>query len=209
MIVSLLHQHLYINHFFIQTVYSLLNILQRVHLNLVSLWYKLTWTRQANQTWNHKQQGNITLHFYHVILLTIIYAMILPVGDHYGMNMFWTPIIFLFMEQECYQDQIRNQIPKRIFFGKIIFIYLIHLVISTDLLTLILVPISLNPTNILLYVIENLFSLLVSLSVLFHLFSLLSPFLKLLNFQKGNGTRPSAYNRIYTASILVLLFIVK
>ena len=76
-------------------------------------------------------------------------------------------------------------------------------------LTLILAPILLKPTNILLYVIGNFFSLLVPLSVLFYIFSLLQPFLKLLKFQKGNDTVPSAYDRIYTASILVLLFIVK
>ena len=35
MIIPLLHQQLYINHSFIQTVYSLFNILQRIHLNLV------------------------------------------------------------------------------------------------------------------------------------------------------------------------------
>ena len=47
----------YINHSFIQTIYSLFNILQRIHLNLVGSWYKLTWTINTNQTWNHKQQG--------------------------------------------------------------------------------------------------------------------------------------------------------
>ena len=122
------------------------------------------------------------------------------------MNMFWAPIIFLFIEQE---DQIGNQIPNSVFFEQIQFIYLVHLVISTDLLTLILVPISLNRTNILLYLIGNFFSFLVPLSVLSHLFSLLSPFLKMLKFQKGNGTRPSTHDSIYTASILLLLFIVK
>ena len=98
------------------------------------------------------------------------------------MNMFCAPIIFLFMEQEYYYDQIGNQIPNSVFFGQIQFIYLVHLVISTDLLTLILVPMSLNRTNILLYVIGNFFSFLVPLSLLFHLFSLLSPFLKMLKF---------------------------
>ena len=34
-------------------------------------------------------------------------------------------------------------------------------------------------------------------------------FLKILKFQKGNGTRPFAHGRIYPTSILVQLFIVK
>ena len=98
---------------------------------------------------------------------------------------------------------------KNIFFGQILFIYLIHLVISMDLLTSSLVPILLNSTNILLYVIGNFFSLLVLFSVLFILFSLTSPFLQLLKFQKGNGTIPSTHDRIYITSFLVLLFIAK
>ena len=66
-----------------------------------------------------------------------------------------------------------------------------------------------KPNQYIIYLIGNFFSLLVLLSVLFHLFSLVSLFLKFLKFQKLNGTRPSAHDRIYTTSILVLLFIVK
>ena len=49
-IVPLLHQLLYINHSFIQTVYYLSSILLRIHLNRVGFQYKLTWTRPENQT---------------------------------------------------------------------------------------------------------------------------------------------------------------
>ena len=157
--------------------------------------------RPANQTWNQQQQEIITLHFYPVILLKIIYVTILLVSGHYGMNIFWTPTIFLFMEEEYYQDPIGNQISTSIFFGQILFIYLIHFVISMELLTLSLVPILLKPTNILLCAIGNLFSLLVLFSVLFHIFSLTSPFLQLLTFK-----RETALAHLYTTAFILHVF---
>ena len=41
-----------------------------------------------NCIWTQEQQGIIMLYFYHVIPLIIIYVMTIPIGGHYGMNVF-------------------------------------------------------------------------------------------------------------------------
>ena len=46
--------------------------------------------------------GDYHVDFYPVTLQIITYVMTIHVGGHYGMNMFSTRILFLFMDQEFY-----------------------------------------------------------------------------------------------------------